>query len=429
MSRSAKLLRVLAVLVVGLAAGACSLSNPPGKGTRWTNYPGLPGTSRTERWLIVKCKVADISSLPPHFDRRIDQFFGLAGAGYGNLVDYFFDVSYHHLHFRAEPLATWVTAPFESNEIKSVKRKSRVEQCLNAVPRADLPDLDAFSGVIVMTNHVLDAGSCGTGKQTLTIHGEAHELGCLFFDPGSLFINFAAHEIGHGIGMVHSFDDSTPKPCNGVGSPGEYCDPWDMMSAMSTFAFADGNFFIGGFPSRAGPGLDVPNLMNRGWLPPANLRWFDQRLSEQTFTIRALSHPRGNEPLAVLLAVNGSGPSDGVYTVEYRQADGWDRAFASGGAPERVLENGGAVLVHRFGGEGAPVSTVIKRGNRTAPDSTPIEGVNRGALLPPADILTIDGSAGSYWIRVVKFDRADGSATITIGHGKGTLGLPFDGAK
>jgi hypothetical protein len=267
-----------------------------------------------------------------------------------------------------------------------------------------LPDLNTFSGVVVMTNFVSDGGACGLGKVSLLVGGEFYKLGCAFFDAASLSTNFAAHEIGHGIGLDHSFDNSIAE-C-GSKTPGEYCDPWDLMSAMNTFIFTDPNWPV----TRAGPGLDAPNLLAKGWIPRANQRRFDERMKEQTFTIRALSHPRGDEPLVVLLDVRGTSKTSGLYTVEYRQADGWDRAFASAGVPEAVLKNGGAVLVHKFGGDGTPTSTLI-------------QGANRGALLP-MNTISLTGTAGSYYIRVVKFDRADGSATVKIGHGNGRITLP-----
>jgi hypothetical protein len=106
----------------------------------------------------------------------------------------------------------------------------------------------------------------------------------------------------------------------------------------------------------------------------------------------------------------GDTPGGGYYTIEYRQADGWDSGFANG-VPEPVRKAGGAVLVHIFGGDdGAPASTLIQT-------------ANRGALVPLQSV-TVPAGSGPYFVRVDKFDRADGSATVTIGHGSGMIKLP-----
>jgi hypothetical protein len=82
-------LLVSVVLVVGC--------NPTvlGAGVRWTNYPELWSSPKTYDWLVVKCQFNDVSSIPAGLDTDISQFLGLTGAGYGNIVDYFHDVSYN----------------------------------------------------------------------------------------------------------------------------------------------------------------------------------------------------------------------------------------------------------------------------------------------------------------------------------------------
>jgi hypothetical protein len=39
------------------------------------------------------------------------------------------------------------------------------------------------------------------------IKGQTHKLACIWFDPNSLNIEFAAHEYAHGLGMTHSYDN------------------------------------------------------------------------------------------------------------------------------------------------------------------------------------------------------------------------------
>ena len=97
-----------------------------------------------------------------------------------------------------------------------------------------------------------------------------------------------------------------------------------------------------------------------GWIPGENQRHFQNEGDEQTFKIRALSRPRGTEPLVVILDTGSQAPFEGLYTVEYRQGDGWDRGFVTGAIPPPAVQaSGGTVLVHQFRLAGAPASTLI----------------------------------------------------------------------
>jgi len=402
-------------LVATCALMACD-NDAPGDGIRWKNYPALTQPSKSYRWLVVKCQLPDVTTIPAGLDQNISQFFGISGTGYGNIPDYFHDVSYNRASVISDTFLGWVQAPFKSPDLarngrlaSSVPgRQQRVQECLSALPADQLPDLDTFYGVVVVNNAVQDGGACYVGQQTLTVGNKNHQLACVWFDPNSLLTEFAAHEIAHGLGMTHSYDDSL-RNCG--GNPGEYCDPWDIMSAQGTFQFRDRNWLIGGFASGAGPGLNAPGLMNMGWIPADNQRRFQfEGDDNQTFKLRALSRPRGTEPLVVLLAIGTDTPFDEIYTVEYRQGDGWDLGFVTDPrAPAAVVASGGAVFVHQWRPVGTPTSTLIN-------------GSFAGAL-QPCDTLVLHN--GARYVTVDEFNVADGSATISIGFGRGKFKYCF----
>ena len=407
-------IRILSTACLLMASTACLVvactKKGPGAGIRWTSYPSLASTTKSYPWLVVKCQLSDVPTIPAGLDTNIEQFFGISGAGYGNIVDYFHDVSYNHASVISDTFVGWIRAPFSKGDLKGPNgrlsssvpgRQQRVQECLAAIPADQLPDFDAFYGVVVVNNAVQDGGACYVGQQSLTVNNKSHNLACVWFDPNSLKTEFAAHEIGHGLGLTHSYDDSG-RSCG--GSPGEYCDPWDIMSAQGTYQFIDSNWITAGSPSGGGPGLDAPGLLNMAWIPAANRREFQFEGDEQIFKIRALSRPRGADPLVVTVNIGGPGPFDGIYTVEYRQGDGWDRGFVTdGSSPSAVRSSGGTVLVHQYRPVGGPVSTLVN-------------GAFVGAL-QPCNTLVLGN--GARHVRVESFDTADGSATVSIGFGRG----------
>ena len=395
------------VFLAGALAG-CGVLTAPGAGVRKASYPALTQSTRSYNWLVVKCQLSDAPTIPAGLDAKIRQFFGISGMGYGNIPDYFHDVSYNHASVLSDTTVGWVTAPFSIANLQtgplapSGARLQRVSQCLNAIPADQLPDMDQFYGVVVINNVVQDGGSClPIGPTPIVINKKSFNLACVWFDPNSLFTAFASHEIGHGLGLTHSYDDSQ-KTCG--GAVGEYCDPWDIMSAMATFTFNDGNWTLPGVLGNEGPGLSGPGLIRMGWLPSSNIREFQAEGGEQTFKIRALSRPRAGEPMVIMVPVASRQGTSGFITVEYRQNDGWDRGFATS-RPE-VLKNGGAVLVHRANTATAqPLSWLIE--NAT------------GGAIGPCGKLIFNGDDGIvFHVTVESFDLADGSATVSMGFGR-----------
>lgn len=239
----------------------------------------------------------------------------------------------------------------------------------------------------------------------MAILDRKYNLGCVWLDSNSLGTAFAAHEINHAFGFDHSYDN-TQSICADGGAPGEYCDPWDAMSCCVTFYFDDRNWLVAGNSTGSGRGMSAPNLSCMGWLPCANQRHFFNDGDEQTFTIRALSHPQSGQPLVVILDVGGSGPFDGIYTVEYRQGDGWDLGIVSPAADAVVPPFlARAVLVHQFRSAGAPASTLI-----ASPD--------KGARQPGSTLVLTSPAGPVYHVTVESIDKTNGRATVSIGHGR-----------
>jgi M6 family metalloprotease-like protein len=366
---------LFATLLSAIVAGCA----PPGL-QKWTLYPGLPSVTTIERpWLILKCTVSDNRNArfmpgPPHsspynttppaaaikdLDTFISVFLTINGLATGNLTDYYHDVTYGNMSLYGNIVYGWYPAPFATTD--GLSRSQRVEQCAEAaLASSDGPviaqRLASSWGVIAVANVPMDSGACegGEGQLPLVIQGKTYNLGCVAFDPLALFTQFAAHEVGHGLGLPHAFDNTPVNNC--TGAPGEYMDSYDVMGGClppnAHFVWPNypgQNGFTGG-----GPGYSVPTLLWWQTIPAAQVQYvrgiagpFGTVLPglPMNVTLTALSHPKPGTTLAAVI-VSPASPND-VYTVEYRQNDGWDQAIPGSG-----------VLIHEYRIPGPGVTAV-----------------------------------------------------------------------
>lgn len=144
----------------------------------------------------------------------------------------------------------------------------------------------------------------GSGNYTLSAP--------IFYDS-HLNVSFAAHEIGHCFDLQHAH-------CADVNPPADnwdYCDQWDLMGPGTGVYYDSISKY-----SPVGPGLNAGNISRLGCIPKDRI--YTQEGSPATIQLAALSHPSAAGFLMARIIT-----SDRIYTVEYRQRDGWDMGLAS----------------------------------------------------------------------------------------------------
>jgi hypothetical protein len=363
----------------------------------WQNYPHLWPNPTYKSWLVLKCEFPDAMGVPSGLDLSIDRFLTIAGITSGNILDYYSDVSYGAVSLAGNRVIGWFPSGYKTTQLSGPgNRYLRVQACADQIPASQAADIDfdSYWGIVIVTNKDNDGGACYTGQSSLTIQGKTYNLGCIVFDPDSLYITFAAHEFGHGLGMPHSWDDLQNRSC-GSKTPGEYCDPWDIMGNPYGFAtFTEFNYVTPGGNNQAGPGVNVPNLLHQGWIPPNRIGKYNGGDPATTYTLAALSHPTASGDLAVEIIPFPLLPV--AVTLEYRQADGWDFGIPTD-----------AVVLHTYTPSASPYSFLM---DKEIPDFP------QGALVETGQTLT----EPDYSITLNGIDFINNNASVTVGPGSGS---------
>jgi hypothetical protein len=170
-------------------------------------------------------------------------------------------------------------------------------------------------------------GACPTGG--LHDYAESADYTLGIARP-EICVTFNAHETGHCYGLQHSWSANPDI---------EYGDPWDIMSAMRVRTFDNHHY------PPAGPGINAPTLYKLGWLPEERVFTYVAHPGETppindgvTIELTSLNRPdlEGYQMVRIL-------SPNHIYTVEFRQASGWDSGIGAGG---NNIRDG--VLIHEL---------------------------------------------------------------------------------
>lgn len=281
-------------------------------------------------WAIVLCKWSDkpVETRPAQY--YVDFY---TENGLGGVCDYWRTVSCHTLDLTNSEVFGWFTMSHASSELNQLVfpgDRSKLVQWGIDTARANGVDLSRFRRTLIVQNFGVDHGAAGNG--ILIVHG----------DPTVCEFGFICHEMGHGLGLPHSF----------AGDPDmEYGDGWDVMSFATTtplFTIA-----FQGSTGWATVGLNARNVealgampARRVWTPPGN------DFSESV-TLDPLSQPPfGNHGFLVVKIPPSSSvparPSGSTYQVEFHRRDGWDQAIPQDTVLVREVRTNGLSYLQRL---------------------------------------------------------------------------------
>jgi hypothetical protein len=295
---------MLLLIILQLAAASVDAAGRPYRGS--------------VKWSVLLCKFSD-SRAPPS-GRGVEYYRDMfLRRGTGGLADYLESVSRGSLNMDGSVVKGWYTIGETKTQVQKGQAAGNrfypVDRCKQAAQGSstDRYTVPSDHSVAVITYPSIDMFGWSGGA----------------FLPFDVDVGGMAHEVGHGIGLNHSFSDDPTYRNADWAAIGEYDDPWDVMSWANAFRvptarFGDGPVGLNGF-----------HVDRSGWLPRSRIHTFgSDGVRSTTMTLAALNHPEASGHLVIRVPFD-PGDLNRYYTVEFRRQDGWD-----GGIPTSI------VLIH-----------------------------------------------------------------------------------
>lgn len=328
-------------------------------------------------WSVLLCKFSDQSAeqQPPSF---FASFLTEAGRGQSGLADYWHDISAGGVDLQGSVVRGWYTMGTSLAQSAGQSRGQRIDSCIQAA-RDGGYNVPSGHRVVAIINGQIDSGSAG---------------GRVLLDPLAWNVSFAAHEMGHGIDLNHSFSDDPFYKNVSWAQIGEYDDPWDLMSAMNVFGHSVPTF------DQGPPGLNAEHLDRMGWMRRSEILTFGANGARRgTVTLTNLYQPGMGGVRSVRVPFDPSDPFR-YYTVELRLKSGWDAGIPAS-----------TVLIHEVkrNGSGAPTTYLLRQ--RSADDHAPPRGLSNDGRDPVQQV--VDRAHG-VTIRVESIDAATATARVSI---------------
>jgi hypothetical protein len=291
---------------------------------------------------VVLCKASDNTTEPnpPAYFANM-----LINRGTNGVADYYYDQSGGKLNISTGSVVKgWYTTSKTQAQIKAIpSRWGKVSFCIDAA-RAAGYNPPANHRLVAVYN--VDVGDAGTQNGVLMA-------------PGVFSTGFAAHEMGHTMGLDHSWSNDTSYRNATWSGPGEYDNPWDEMSAMNIYGRP-------GVPyATAAVGLNAFQRDRLGWIPTSRVTTFGSGgPASGSVTIGRLDNlnPSLSAPALVRVPISAADPTH-YYTIEYRKKAGWDSGIPADIVMINEIKNNTPYLIRQLGTpDRAPVQTLNANG-------------------------------------------------------------------
>ena len=254
----------------------------------------------------------------------------------------------------------------------------------------------AFKGIAMFFNGNLDGRSGGSAwwHKLADFNNQSRKFPTAWFNiAGALKQRVVVHEMGHGFGLPHSSGPYT----TGDYDADNYSSVWDVMSRGMTCAPGanDSSAPTFDYPFRCeGTHTIAAHKEYLGWIPAA--RKYTLAAGDRAIVkLARLAQPGSSGMLMAKVPIRGSATE--FYSVEFRQAIGYDGGLPVGGT--------GYVIIHKvdYALEGRNARLVDDDGNGNLSD---------GVVWSAGQTFT--DAANDITIRVDSIDAAAGTAVLTL---------------